>query len=162
MQSVPRGERKNSPVQPCPLHTAFYTKVWNATVNIVRSQPFQVGTQRLSHWLLHSACVCGVCQCNGRRQMIPLLCGITSTHCSDSPERHPTGFTSAPNASPLSTPVSADYSFPPPDPSLDDNNTATCFSTRGGTGLEALPLRFQFVWQNWVSVTYRGCRNAEL
>lgn len=96
MQSIPRGERKNSPVQQCPLHTAFNTKVWNATVNIVRSQPFQVGTQRLSHWLLHSACVRGVCQCNGRRQMIPLLCEITSTHCSDSPGRHPTGFTSAP------------------------------------------------------------------
>lgn len=114
-----------------PAHRFAHEDWWNATVNIVRPQPFQFGTQGVSHRLLHSACVWGVCQRNGRRQMIPLLCETAATHCSDSPGVTQQHLHQLQNTSPLSVPVSAGYLFLPPDPPQVDDNRAVCFSTGG-------------------------------
>lgn len=73
----------------------------------------------MTHWLLHRACVCSC-----RKQMILLLCKITSTHPGDSPARHQTGFTSVSKYISITIPISADYLFLPSTPSLSDDNTA--------------------------------------
>lgn len=93
----------------------------------MRPEPFQFGTQGVSHRLLYSACVCGVCQLNGRRQMIPLLCETAATHCSDSPGVTQQHLHQLQNTSPLPVPISAGYLFPPPNPSQVDDNRAVCF-----------------------------------
>lgn len=134
VQAVP-GAAQQPGLEPaawqCSPRTALHMKMWNATVNIVRPQPFQFGTQGVSHRLLHSACVWGVCQRNGRRQMIPLLCETAATHCSDSPGVTQQHLHQLQNTSPLSVPVSAGYLFLPPDPPQVNNNRAVCFSTGG-------------------------------
>lgn len=54
--SVPGEAKIAADQQPLPM--LFYTTTWNATVNILRFQPFSVGTQHLTQRLLHGACVC--------------------------------------------------------------------------------------------------------
>lgn len=78
----------------------------------------------MTHWLLQRACVC-CC----RKQMILLLCKITSTHPRDSPARHQTGFTSVSKYISITIPISADYLFLPSTPPLNDDSTAV-FSSR--------------------------------
>lgn len=127
------GETRTAVHHTCPLPMPFSTEMWNATVNILRFHPFQVGTQHMSHRLLHRACVC-CC----RKQMIQLLCKITSTHPRDSPARHQTGFTSVSEYISITVPFSADYLFLPSTPSLNDDNTAV-FSLGSRAGSEAAP-----------------------
>lgn len=118
------GETRTAVHHTCPLPMPFSTETWNPTVNILRFHPFQVGTQHMTHWLLHRACVC-CC----REQMIQLLCKITSTHPRDSPARHQTGFTSVSEYISITIPISADYLFLLSTPSLNDDSTAV-FSSR--------------------------------
>lgn len=79
----------------------------------------------MTHWLLHRACVC-LC----RKQIIQLLCKITSTHPRDSPARHQTGFTSVSKYISITILISADYLFLPSPPSLNDGNKAAFCSRK--------------------------------
>lgn len=108
----------------------------------------------MTHWLLHRA---RVCCC--RKQMILLLCKITSTHPGDSPARHQTRFTSVSKYIPITILISADYLFLPSTPSLNDDNMAV-FSFGSRAGPEAAPAWLSSVCQK--PFIYKCSRNAVL